>query len=104
MLESLTPAQMVVKIVNDELTNLMGETGARLNFSSRPPTIVMMCGLQGSGKTTHSAKLALHFREQGKRPLLVACDVYRPAAIEQLKCGRRKSRRPGVRYGAGRPG
>ena len=85
VLESLTPAQMVVKIVNDELTNLMGETGARLNFSSRPPTIVMMCGLQGSGKTTHSAKLALHFREQGKRPLLVACDVYRPAAIEQLK-------------------
>lgn len=74
VLESLTPAQMVVKIVNDELTNLMGETGARLNFSSRPPTIVMMCGLQGSGKTTHSAKLALHFREQGKRPLLVACD------------------------------
>ena len=56
VLESLTPAQMVVKIVNDELTNLMGETGARLNFSSRPPTIVMMCGLQGSGKTTHSAK------------------------------------------------
>ena len=85
VLESLTPAQQVIKIVNDELTSLMGETGARINFSSKPPTIVMMCGLQGSGKTTHSAKLALHFKNQGKRPLLVACDVYRPAAIDQLK-------------------
>ena len=84
-MESLTPAQQVIKIVNDELTSLMGETGARINFSSKPPTIVMMCGLQGSGKTTHSAKLALHFKNQGKRPLLVACDVYRPAAIDQLK-------------------
>ena len=85
VLESLTPAQMVIKIVNDELTTLMGESNARLNFQSKPPTIVMMCGLQGSGKTTHSAKLALHFKGQGKRPLLVACDVYRPAAIDQLK-------------------
>ena len=85
VLESLTPAQMVIKIVNDELTTLMGESNARLNFQSKPPTIVMMCGLQGSGKTTHSAKLALHFKGQGKRPLLVACDIYRPAAIDQLK-------------------
>ena len=103
VLESLTPAQMVVKIVNDELTNLMGETGARLNFSSRPPTIVMMCGLQGSGKTTHSAKLALHFREQGKRPLLVACDVYRPAAIEQLKVVGEKAGVPVFDMGQGDP-
>ncbi len=85
VLESLTPAQQVIKIVNDELVTLMGETQARINFSSHIPTILMMCGLQGSGKTTHSAKLALHFKGQGKRPLLVACDVYRPAAIEQLK-------------------
>lgn len=85
VLESLTPAQMVIKIVNDELTALMGESNARINFQSHPPTVVMMCGLQGSGKTTHSGKLALHFKGQGKRPLLVACDVYRPAAIEQLK-------------------
>ena len=85
VLESLTPAQMVIKIVNDELTSLMGSENARLSFASRPPTVVMMCGLQGSGKTTHSAKLALHYKEQGKRPLLVACDVYRPAAIDQLK-------------------
>jgi len=103
VLGSLTPAQMVVKIVNDELTNLMGETGARLNFSSRPPTIVMMCGLQGSGKTTHSAKLALHFREQGKRPLLVACDVYRPAAIEQLKVVGEKAGVPVFDMGQGDP-
>ncbi len=85
VLESLTPAQMVIKIVNDELIALMGESNARINFTNHPPTIVMMCGLQGSGKTTHSGKLALHFKNQGKRPLLVACDVYRPAAIEQLK-------------------
>lgn len=83
--KSLTPAQQVIKIVNDELVALMGNEGARINFSSKPPCIVMMCGLQGSGKTTHSAKLAKHFKSQGRRPLLVACDVYRPAAIEQLK-------------------
>lgn len=85
VLDSLTPAQMVIKIVNDELTALMGETNARLNIQNHPPTIVMLCGLQGSGKTTHAGKLALYFKNQGKRPLLVACDVYRPAAIEQLK-------------------
>lgn len=85
VLTSLTPAQQVIKIVNDELTSLMGTENIRINFSSKIPTIIMMCGLQGSGKTTHSAKLAKYFKKQGKRPLLVACDVYRPAAIEQLK-------------------
>ena len=85
VLESLTPAQHVIKIVNEELTSLMGSEQARINISSKIPTIIMMCGLQGSGKTTHSGKLALHFKKQGKRPLLVACDIYRPAAIEQLK-------------------
>ena len=85
VLESLTPAQQVIKIVNEELTALMGESNARINFSSKIPTVIMMVGLQGSGKTTHSGKLALHFKKMGKRPLLVACDVYRPAAIDQLK-------------------
>ena len=83
--ESLTPAQMVIKIVNEELTELMGSQESRINFASKPPTIIMMCGLQGSGKTTHSAKLGKMLKKQGHRPLLVACDVYRPAAIEQLK-------------------
>ena len=103
VLESLTPAQMVVKIVNDELTALMGAENARLNFSSKPPTVVMMCGLQGSGKTTHSAKLALHFKNQGKRPLLVACDVYRPAAIDQLKVVGEKANVPVFEMGQGDP-
>ena len=85
VMESLTPAQMVIKIVNDELTALMGGTAARLNTAPHPPTIVMMCGLQGSGKTTHSAKIAKMLRGQGHRPLLAACDVYRPAAIKQLQ-------------------
>ena len=86
VLDSLTPAQQVVKIVNEELTNLMGKEGARLANASHPPTIVMMVGLQGAGKTTTTAKLAgLLRRQSGRRPLLVACDVYRPAAIEQLK-------------------
>ncbi len=85
VLTSLTPGQHVIKIVNDELVALMGESNAKINFPSKPPCIVMMCGLQGSGKTTHAAKLAKYFKEQGKRPLLVACDVYRPAAIDQLK-------------------
>lgn len=85
VLESLTPAQHVIKIVNEELTALMGESNARIQFSSKIPTIIMMVGLQGSGKTTHSGKLALHFKKMGRRPLLVACDVYRPAAIDQLK-------------------
>ena len=85
VLESLTPAQQVIKIVNDELTALMGKENARIQFPSKPPCVVLMCGLQGSGKTTHSAKLARYFKSQGHRPLLVACDVYRPAAIDQLK-------------------
>ena len=83
--ESLTPAQQVIKIVNEKLTELMGTTNTRINFSSKLPTIIMMCGLQGSGKTTHSGKLGLYFKKQGHRPLLVGCDVYRPAAIDQLK-------------------
>lgn len=85
VLESLLPAQQIIKIVHEELINLMGETNNKLVISSRPPTVVMMVGLQGSGKTTHAAKLAGMYKKQGKRPLLVACDVYRPAAIDQLK-------------------
>ena len=85
VMESLTPAQMVIKIVNEELTALMGGTQSRLASAAHPPTVVMMCGLQGSGKTTHSAKIALKLKEQGHRPLLVACDIYRPAAIKQLQ-------------------
>ena len=85
VMESLTPAQMVIKIVDEELCDLMGGTETRLATSSRLPTIIMMCGLQGSGKTTHSGKLALMLKNQGHRPLLVACDVYRPAAIKQLQ-------------------
>lgn len=85
VMESLTPAQMVIKIVNEELTELMGGTRTRLASASNPPTVVMMCGLQGSGKTTHSAKIAMMLKKQGNRPLLVACDIYRPAAIKQLQ-------------------
>lgn len=85
VLKSLTPAQQVIKIVNEELVKLMGETNAKINFPSKPPCIIMMCGLQGAGKTTHAAKLARHFKRQGNRPLLIAADVYRPAAIDQLK-------------------
>ncbi|MBR2388667.1 MAG: signal recognition particle protein [Clostridia bacterium] len=85
VLESLLPAQQIVKIVNEELTNLMGGSQAKLQISSKPPTVVMMVGLQGAGKTTHAGKLAGLYKKQGKRPLLVACDVYRPAAIKQLE-------------------
>ncbi len=85
VMESLTPAQMVIKIVNEELTELMGGTKSRLAIANHPPTVVMMCGLQGSGKTTHSAKIALRLKNEGHRPLLVACDIYRPAAIKQLQ-------------------
>lgn len=84
VLSSLTPAQQVIKIVNTELTELMGSTNTRISFASIPPTVIMMCGLQGCGKTTHCAKLGYFLRAQGKRPLLAACDVYRPAAIDQL--------------------
>ncbi len=85
VMESLTPGQMVIKIVNEELTALMGGTKSRLAIANHPPTVVMMCGLQGSGKTTHSAKIAMMLKNQGHRPLLVACDIYRPAAIKQLQ-------------------
>jgi signal recognition particle subunit SRP54 len=85
VLESLTPAQQVIKIVNDELTDLMGGSESKLEFNSVGPTIIMMVGLQGAGKTTMSGKLALQLRKQNKRPLLVACDIYRPAAIKQLE-------------------
>ncbi len=85
VLESLLPAQQIVKIVNEELTRLMGSTQSKLTIASKPPTIVMMVGLQGAGKTTHAGKLAGLYKKQGKKPLLVACDVYRPAAIKQLQ-------------------
>ena len=85
VMESLTPGQMIVKIVNEELTSLMGGGNSKLNISSAPPTVVMLVGLQGAGKTTNGAKLAGLMKKQGKRPLLAACDVYRPAAIQQLE-------------------
>lgn len=84
VMESLTPGQQVIKIVNEELINLMGSTQSKINFAPRGITVIMMVGLQGAGKTTTSAKLSSHIKSQGKRPLLVACDVYRPAAIDQL--------------------
>lgn len=84
VLESLSPAQMVIKIVNDELTALMGSENKKLNISPKSPSVVMMVGLQGAGKTTNAAKLAFNQKKSGKRPLLVACDIYRPAAIDQL--------------------
>lgn len=85
ILESLTPAQQVIKVVHEELVGLLGGSQARLTQSGRGPTVIMLCGLQGSGKTTTAGKLALHLKKQGRRPLLVACDVYRPAAVEQLQ-------------------
>lgn len=85
VMESLTPGQQVIKIVNEELTKLMGETESKINFASTPPTIIMMCGLQGAGKTTHTGKLGKMLKGNGKRPLFVACDIYRPAAIKQLQ-------------------
>ena len=85
VLKSLTPAQQVIKIVNEELTALMGSTNSKLAVSPKPPTIIMMCGLRGAGKTTMCAKLGYYLKKSGKKPLLVACDIYRPAAIDQLK-------------------
>lgn len=85
VLESLTPAQTVIKIVNEELIALMGSGNEKIKIADRPPTVILMAGLQGAGKTTTAAKLALYLRKQGKKPLLAACDVYRPAAIDQLK-------------------
>ena len=85
VLESLLPAQQIVKIVNEELTAIMGGSQSKLTISSKPPTVIMMVGLQGAGKTTHAGKLAGLYKKQGKNPLLVACDIYRPAAIKQLE-------------------
>ena len=85
VLEALSPAQMVIKIVNEELCSLMGGANQKINISSKSPSVVMLVGLQGAGKTTNGAKLAAYMRKQGKRPLLAACDVYRPAAIKQLE-------------------
>jgi len=85
ILKSLNPAQQVIKIVNEELIALMGSTNQKLNISPKPPTVIMMCGLQGAGKTTMCGKLAVNLKKSGKKPLLVGCDIYRPAAINQLK-------------------
>ncbi|MEA4900175.1 signal recognition particle protein [Desulfitobacterium sp.] len=85
VLESLSPAQQVIKIVNEEMIALMGGTSSKINISSKPPTVLMLVGLQGAGKTTHAAKLAASLKKQGKHPLMVACDIYRPAAIKQLQ-------------------
>ena len=87
IVKSVTPGQQVVKIVSDELTQLMGAKNAKLEVASKPPTVIMMCGLQGAGKTTMCGKLAALLKKQGKKPLLVACDIYRPAAKNQLKDG-----------------
>lgn len=103
VMESLTPAQMVIKIVNEELTALMGGGETRLNSPSSPPAVVLFCGLQGSGKTTHAAKLALMLKNQGHRPLLAACDVYRPAAIQQLQVLGGQAGVPVFEQGAGDP-
>ncbi len=85
ILKSLNPAQQVIKIVNEELIALMGASNQKLNVSPKPPTVIMMCGLQGAGKTTMCGKLAVNLKKSGKKPLLAACDIYRPAAINQLK-------------------
>ena len=85
VLKSLTPGQQVIKIVNEELTALMSSPNQKLMVSPMPPTVIMMCGLQGAGKTTMCAKLGAYLKKSNKRPLLVACDIYRPAAINQLK-------------------
>ena len=104
VLEALSPAQQIVKIVNQELTDLMGGSAAKLEISSKPPTVVMMVGLQGAGKTTNGAKLAgLMKRQNGKRPLLAACDVYRPAAIEQLEVVGRQLDIPVFQMGQANP-
>ena len=103
VMESLTPAQMVVKIVDEELTSLMGGENARLEFNSKPPTVIMMAGLQGSGKTTHSAKLGKMLKSQNHRPMLVACDIYRPAAIDQLKVVGEKAGVPVFEMGTENP-
>ena len=103
VMESLTPAQMIVKIVNEELIALMGSENQRITISPKSPTVVMLVGLQGAGKTTNGAKLAGLFKKQGKRPLLVACDVYRPAAIKQLEVVGAQLDVPVLQIGQGDP-
>jgi signal recognition particle subunit SRP54 len=103
VLQSLTPGQSVIKIVHDELVTLLGGAEARLQFSDAPPTVYMLVGLQGSGKTTHAGKIALRLKEQGRRTLLVAADVYRPAAIDQLKTLGKQIDLPVFDEGAGDP-
>ena len=103
VMESLTPSQMVIKIVHEELVALMGGTNARLAYANRPPTVILLCGLQGSGKTTHCAKLALKLKKENHRPLLVACDVYRPAAIKQLQVVGEQAGVPVFEMGQGNP-
>ena len=103
ILKSLSPAQQVIKIVNDELTELMGSTSSKLIVSSSLPTVIMMCGLQGAGKTTLCGKLAVYLKKQGKKPLLAACDVYRPAAINQLKIVGEKAGADVFEKGQGNP-
>lgn len=103
VLESLTPAQQVIKIVNEELTALMGNTSSKISLASKPPTVVMLCGLQGSGKTTHAAKLAYMLKAQGMHPILVACDIYRPAAIDQLVIIGKKAGVPVFEMGQEKP-
>ena len=103
VMESLTPSQMVIKLVREELIELMGGTNAKLTYAAHPPTIVLMCGLQGSGKTTHCAKLALKLKKENHRPLLVACDVYRPAAIKQLQVVGEQAGVPVFEMGQGNP-
>jgi signal recognition particle subunit SRP54 len=101
IMESLTPGQQVIKIVNEELTALMGGSQSKIMMAPKPPTVLMLVGLQGSGKTTHAGKLANYFRKQGKNPLLVACDIYRPAAIKQLQVVGDKVNTPVFEMGQG---
>ncbi|MDD7165221.1 MAG: signal recognition particle protein [Clostridia bacterium] len=103
ILKSLSPAQQVIKIVNEELTELMGSTNSKLIVSPEPPTVIMMCGLQGAGKTTLCGKLAVYLKKQNKKPLLAACDVYRPAAINQLKIVGEKAGADVFEKGQGNP-
>eukprot|EP00826_Nyctotherus_ovalis_P008730 TRINITY_DN12267_c0_g1_i2.p1 TRINITY_DN12267_c0_g1~~TRINITY_DN12267_c0_g1_i2.p1 ORF type:complete len:402 (-),score=-20.76 TRINITY_DN12267_c0_g1_i2:55-1260(-) len=103
VMKSLTPAQMVIKIVKEELAILMGEKNEKLNFPSKPPLVIMMCGLQGSGKTTHTGKIGKFLQTKGHRPLLVACDIYRPAAIKQLQVVGEKANLPVFEMGKENP-
>ena len=103
VMESLTPAQMVIKIVNEELTGLMGGSAERIRLTTKGPTVLMMCGLQGAGKTTHAAKLGKMFLKEGHRPLLAACDIYRPAAIDQLKVVGAQAKVPVFELGTEKP-